>query len=597
MVLNNSIISQDAHSFAKPEECVISHAEFNFNIDFPSKTIQGKATYLLKKAEGTSQLILDTRNLSINEVTDQSGKKLKYKLHPELKYLGRALEIQLKPETDKVTVDYHTTSGSDALQWLNPEQTAGKKQPFLFTQGQAILSRTWIPVQDSPGIRFTWEADVKVQADLLPLMSGTNPTELNNKGLYHFSMTKPVPAYLIALTAGNLTFRSLGKSTGVYAEPESIAAAAYEFGEIQNMLHAAEALYGKYLWERYDVIVLPPSFPFGGMENPMLTFATPTILAGDRSLTSLIAHELAHSWSGNLVTNKTWDDFWLNEGFTVYFERRIMEAIYGKDYAEMLAVLGYQDLIETIQDLGENSEDTRLKLNLKNRDADDGMTDIAYEKGCLLLLQIEALKGRKTFDEFVNSYFKHFAFKSITTEEFTEFAGTALSLSADEKKLVETWIYSSGLPPAHIKPESERLNKANQQSLAFSENKIPASQIDTSNWSSHEWLTFIRNLDSSIGPDKCSELDQRFGFTKSGNSEVKFAWFMKAIPSGYEGCDKAVFDFLSLVGRRKFVLPLFKMLAKNNRLAESAHELFMKVRNSYHSVTANSVDEVFSKKK
>ncbi len=591
------MISQDAHSFAKPEECVISHAKFYFNIDFPSKTIHGKASYKLEKVKEAKELALDTRNLSIKNVTDQDGKKLKFNLHSEIKYLGKALIIQLKPETEEVTVVYHTTEGSDALQWLNPEQTAGKNHPFLFTQGQAILSRTWIPVQDSPGIRFTWEADVQIQSDLLPLMSGTNPTMVNNNGLYHFEMNKPVPAYLIALTAGNLTFRSLGKNTGVYAEPESIASAAYEFAEIQNMLHAAEALYGKYLWDRYDVIVLPPSFPFGGMENPMLTFATPTILAGDRSLTSLIAHELAHSWSGNLVTNKTWDDFWLNEGFTVYFERRIMESLYGKEYADMLAVLGYQDLLETIDDLGADSEDTRLKLTLKDRDADDGMTDIAYEKGCLLLLQIEALKGRQAFDEFVNTYFKHFAFKSITTEQFTEFASTSLSLSAEEKALIESWIYQPGLPQKHSKPESDRLNRANKQSLDFSENRISASQIDTSGWSSHEWLTFIRNLDQQISSAKCFELDQQFGFTQSGNSEIKFAWFMKAIPADYRGCDEAVFDFLSSVGRRKFVLPLFKMLAKNERLSDLAQKHFIKVRNSYHSVTSNSVNEVFNTKK
>lgn len=586
-------MSQDAHSFSIPDECVITHADFDFRIDFKNKTISGKAGYQIKKSPTAGKIVLDIRNLNISGVTDSSGNPLKYTIGNTSPFLGAPLEIELPKEVTSIRIEYSTTNNSEALQWLAPEQTAGKKHPFLFTQGQAILSRTWIPVQDSPGIRFTWNADVQVDAGLLPLMSGTNPKGVNTDGSYHFEMRNPVPAYLIALAVGNLEFRSLGKSTGVYAEPETIAAAANEFADMQNMLGAAELLYGKYLWERYDVIVLPPSFPFGGMENPMLTFATPTILAGDRSLTSLIAHELAHSWSGNLVTNKTWDDFWLNEGFTVYFERRIMEALYGKAYADMLAVLGYQDLLETIEELGSDSEDTSLKLKLAGRDADDGMTDIAYEKGCLLLLQIESWKGRETFDRFLNNYFNHFRFTSINTETFIDYISAQLNFTPEQLAEVKRWIYKPGLPPKYLTPHSDRLEKALKMADEFSSGRITADKIDTSQWSSHEWLYFIRNLSDSLGIKQCSELDEQFGFTASGNSEIKFAWFMKSIPTGYTGCDAEVDRFLSSVGRRKFVLPLFKMLSKQERLNQHAKALFIQIRNSYHSVTANSVDEVF----
>ncbi|MCB0820691.1 MAG: aminopeptidase, partial [Bacteroidetes bacterium] len=505
-------MSQDAHSYSKPEDCVITHADFTFRIDFKNETISGTARYQIRKSPSAGKIVLDTRNLDIKGVTDSVGNPLKYKLGNTSPFLGAPLEIELNEKATAIRVEYTTTRNSEALQWLSPEQTAGKKHPFLFTQGQAILSRTWIPVQDSPGIRFTWSADVQVDAGLLPLMSGTNPTGMNPEGHYHFEMKNPVPAYLIALAVGNLEFRSLGKSTGVYAEPETIVAASYEFADMQNMLGAAESLYGKYLWERYDVIVLPPSFPFGGMENPMLTFATPTILAGDRSLTSLIAHELAHSWSGNLVTNKTWDDFWLNEGFTVYFERRIMEALYGKAYADMLAVLGYQDLKETIAELGADSEDTSLKLKLEGRDADDGMTDIAYEKGCLLLLQIESRKGREAFDSFLNNYFGHFRFTSINTETFVEYISEQLSFTPEQLTEVKRWIYAPGLPVDYVSPRSERLEKALKMASEFSSGRVPAEKIDTSQWSSHEWLYFIRNLNDSLEIDQYSELDEQFGF-------------------------------------------------------------------------------------
>lgn len=588
-------MAQDFHSFAKPEECVITHAKMELLVDFGKKVISGKVQLKLKRNPSAKQVVLDTKGLEILKITSPDGKALKFKLQNEKEFLGRALEIELPDNLEEIVVSYNTTDKSSALQWLSPEQTKGKKHPFLFTQGQAILSRTWIPVQDSPGIRFTWEATVKTSSELLPLMSGINPTEKNKDGIYRFKMDKPVPAYLIALAVGDLEFRALGKQTGIYAEPEMLAKSAYEFADMEAMLNAAEALYGKYLWGRYDVIVLPPSFPFGGMENPMLTFATPTILAGDRSLTSLIAHELAHSWSGNLVTNQTWDDFWLNEGFTVYFERRIMESVYGKDYAEMLAVLGYQDLVETMEDLGIESEDTHLKLNLKGRDADDGMTDIAYEKGCLLLLQIEKTVGREAFDKFLNDYFSEFAFKSISTEEFMLYIQSKLDFSDDDMSMLITWIFKPGIPGDISIPASSLFKNVESALNSFITQEKSASQLSVKSWSSHEWLHFIRNLPEDLSIKLVENLDNEFDLTNSGNSEIKFAWLMKVIPLGYENADKASDEFLLSVGRRKFVLPMFKMLHSQERLGNKPELLYKKARSGYHSVTAKSVDEVFAK--
>jgi aminopeptidase N len=588
-------MAQDFHSFSKPNDCVITHANFDLNIKFENQIISGSVTYSIKKKEGAELAFFDTRNLIIEDVVDQKGIQLQFKLLPKEKFLGSALQVSLESGTKEIKIFYKTTSESSALQWLQPEQTRGGKHPFLFTQGQAILSRTWFPVQDSPGIRFTWNAKVKIDSDLLPLMSGKNPTAKNEKGEYFFEMTKPVPAYLIALAAGNLTFKSVGQNTGVYAEPETIDFAAEEFSDMENMLKSAEALYGKYLWDRYDVIVLPPSFPFGGMENPMLTFATPTILAGDKSLTALIAHELAHSWSGNLVTNQTWDDFWLNEGFTVYFERRIMEALYGENYADMLAVLGYQDLIETLKDLGANSNDTKLKLDLKGRDADDGMTDIAYEKGCLLLLQIESMRGREKFDAFVNNYFSTFAFQSISTEDFLLYLEKELALNSNEVSMIKTWVYEPGIPENIIPPTSKLFEDVNETVANFVSGKKNANELKVNDWTSHEWLHFIRQLPNSISINQIEALDQEFKLTNTGNSEIKFAWLMKVIPLGYTKADLAADEFMLSVGRRKFVLPMFKMLYAQERLKEHAKELYKKARPGYHSVTVHSVDEVFTK--
>ncbi len=298
-------------------------------------------------------------------------------------------------------------------------------------------------------MRFTYEARVQVPADLLPLMSASNPQQLRPDGCYEFRMDQPIPAYLMALAVGELEFRALSPRTGVYAEPVTLPGAVAEFGDLEKMVVAAEDLYGPYRWERYDLLVLPPSFPFGGMENPRLTFVTPTILAGDRSLTSLVAHELAHSWSGNLVTNATWNDFWLNEGFTVYFERRIMEQLYGRPYADMLQVLGYSGLLHTVQDIGPASPDTHLRLNLAGRDPDEGLTDIAYEKGDYLLLTLEHLVGRPALDTFIKEYFARHAFQSMDTASFITYLHQELldqHPGLAEKLRLAEWIDGPGIP-------------------------------------------------------------------------------------------------------------------------------------------------------
>lgn len=589
----------DPHSFAQPEEAVIQALELELTVDFAKQQLQGIARYDIFAKPNADQIVLDTRDLDIKFVTLNDGQDTaNFQLLDKKPHLGRALTIDITPETEHINIHYVTSPDAAALQWLTPQQTAGKKHPFLFTQSQAILARSWIPIQDSPGIRFTYEATVKVPKGLMAVMSASNPQQVNDSGVYHFTMEQPIPSYLMALAVGDIRFGDIGPRTGIYAEPSVLEAALYEFADMEKMLKSAEALYGPYVWDRYDVIVLPPSFPFGGMENPRLTFLTPTVLAGDRSLTAIIAHELAHSWSGNLVTNATWNDFWLNEGFTVYFEGRIMEQLYGKSYANMLQLLGYQDLQEEIAALKAEGRiaDTHLKLDLKGRDPDEGLTDIAYEKGALFLRQIESVVGRDTFDAFLTRYFDAFAFQTMTTEGFITYLNQEL-IKGDSALAnaiqVNKWVYGPGIPDPHPVPQSDRFAKVNDAISAWQAG-TPASQLSTSSWSTHEWLHFLRNLPDTLSQKQMQALDEAFGFTQSGNSEIVGQWLIMAVKNNYEPAYKRLEQFLVNVGRRKFLTPIYRALAATEKGMARAEEIYRMARPNYHAVSYHTIDAVLN---
>ena len=583
----------DPHSFAKPDEAIVKDLDLDIKVDFKSKTISGKASYKIENKTGTDSIILDTRDMDIEKVTEGADEvESEFEMGPETEFLGKSLKIRIEADTKYIHIYYKTRPEAAALQWLEPTQTAGGIHPFLFTQSEAILARTWVPCQDGPGVRFKYSATVTVPKELMAVMSASNPEEKSEDGVYEFQMDQPIPSYLLALTVGDVAFKSLGERTGVYAEPVTLEKAAYEFANMEKMLDAAEALYGPYSWERYDVIVLPPSFPFGGMENPRLTFATPTILSGDRSLVSLIAHELAHSWSGNLVTNGTWNDFWLNEGFTVYFERRIMEALDGNDYADMLEVLGYQDLLRNVNDLGPTSNDTKLKLQLEGRDPDDGMTQIAYEKGYSFLRLVEENVGRAKFDSFVKKYFSTFAFQSMTTEKFLDYFEAQLihhDEALENALKIHEWVYEPGIPANCLVITSTRFQKVNS-TLAAWNNGTPAKDLDTKKWSSHEWLQFIRHLPENMTIAQMTELDEAFGFTDSGNCEILGAWFEHVIKHQYTHGYASLEKFMVTVGRRKFIVPLYKLLILSAEGKKMAQDIYKKARPNYHTVATSTID-------
>ena len=593
-------LPRDIHSFAQPAEARVTHVDLDLRTDFAAKTLAGTATLDLATAPGADDVVLDTRDLTIHAVTDAQGRPLQWTLGDADSILGRPLTVRLPSGTRRIAVRYTTSPTAGALQWLTPEQTAGKRHPYLFSQGQAILTRTWIPTQDSPGIRQTYAARITVPAALKAVMSAEmlipegEPAEGGRA--FRFRLDRPVPPYLIALGVGDLAFRALGPRTGVWTEPGVLERSASEFAELEKFVDAAEALYGPYRWGRYDLLVLPPSFPFGGMENPRLTFATPTILAGDRSLVSLVAHELAHSWSGNLVTNATWSDFWLNEGFPTYFETRIMEALYGPERAAMLANLGWQELQAQVQELGgPTAADTRLHIDLAGRDPDAGMTQIPYEKGATFLRTLEEAVGRARWDAYLRSYFDRFAFQPMTTETFlADLRANLIRGDAElERRLnLEAWVYQPGVPANAVVRQSGAFARVEAQARAFASG-TPAARLATRGWTTQEWQHFLGALPEKLTTEQLSDLDRSFGLSRQGNSEILFAWLGMAVRNRYEPALPALEAFLTGQGRRKFVRPLFAALMAQGEWGQAhARRIYAKARPGYHPVTSGSVDAI-----
>ena len=592
-------VTRDIHSNARPEVARVTDVALDLSVEFPAKRLQGTATLTLALAPEAREVVLDTRGLAIRAVTDREGRPLLFDVGAEDPILGRALTVQLPRREERIVVIYETSPDADALQWLEPSQTAGKKHPYLFSQGQAILTRTWIPTQDSPGIRQTYSATIRVPAELRAVMSAEMltpegvPTN-DGRREFRFRMQQPIPAYLIALAVGDIAFRPLGARTGVYTEPSMLEKAAYELAETEKMVEAAESLYGPYRWGRYDLLVLPPSFPFGGMENPRLTFATPTILAGDRSLVSLVAHELAHSWSGNLVSNATWSDFWLNEGTTTYFENRIMERVYGADYAAMLRVLGRTDLANTIAGFGRDTGQSMLHIALAGKNPDDGMTDVAYEKGANFLRVIEQAVGRERFDAWLRAWFDRNAFQSRTTADFLADLRTNLirgDAALEAAIRPDEWAYRAGVPSNAITERATRFETVDAAVQRFVAGAA-ASTLETKQWSTHEWLRFIDRLPDTLSASRMAELDAAFRLTETGNSEILFAWLRLAIRRNYQPAMPAVERFLTSMGRRKFVRPLFQELVKTEEGKALARRIYAVARPTYHPVTANSIDAI-----
>jgi len=585
---------KDPHTFAEPDKAVVTHLDLTIKVNFDTKQISGKASWSINNISKTDHIIFDTKLLDIQKVTvGADEKETKFSLGAADSILGKPLSISISAADTLVTIYYTTSKDAGALQWLEPQQTSGKKFPFLFTQSEPILARSWVPSQDGPGIRFTYNAAVTVPKELLAVMSAENPQQKNADGVYHFIQTHPIPSYLLALAVGDIAFKKIDERTGVYAEPAMLEKAAWEFADMGKMVSAAEKLYGPYRWGRYDVLVLPPSFPYGGMENPNLTFATPTAIAGDRSLVSLVAHELAHSWSGNLVTNATWNDMWLNEGFTTYFQQRITEAVYGTAEAKMQEVLSRQSLDNVVAEKGATNKDTKLKGDYKGRNPDEGSSDIVYDKGYAFLRTVEAVVGTERLDSFLKNYFNEFAFQSRNTEQFVAELNNKLikgDTALANKIMVDEWVYQPGIPKNLAPSVSEDFNKID--SAIINLRKAPVAGLHQRIKSTNELLYFISHLPADLTVDEMASLDKEFTFTQSHNSEVQAVWYVLAIAHQYKPAYANIEKFLTEVGRRKFLVPLYKQMIKTPEGKVWAKKIYAKTRANYHPVAYNTIDEL-----
>jgi aminopeptidase N len=588
----------DVHSFAKPLDARVTHVALDLAVDFAAKSVAGTATLDLQARPGVGEIVLDDKGLQIAAITAADGKPLPFKVGAVDPILGAPLTIQIGAAR-KIVIRYASAPDSGALQWLTPEQTAGKKHPYLLSQGQAIENRSWIPTQDSPGIRQTWEAKITVPQPLTAVMSAPRagePVATGRSRQFSFKMDKPVAPYLIAIAVGDLAFRDLGPRTGVWTEPAMLDKAAAELADTEKMVAAAEALYGPYQWGRYDLLVLPPSFPFGGMENPTLTFLTPTFIAGDKSLTSLVAHELAHSWSGNLATNATWADFWLNEGMTTYAERRIVEAVYGPKVAAQQVALGHDAMNAAVTDNGgPNGADTRLHIELKGRHPDDGLTDIAYEKGAAFLRTIEVAVGRERFDAWLKGWFSRHMFQPVTTSIFLADIREHLikgDTALETKLALDDWVGKPGIPANLAPADPAAFAEVDGAVTAFKAGTQPAPE-EWTRWTTDEKLRFLTRIDKKQSPERLAALDKAYGLASAGNNEVRFAFLTLAVAARYDPAVPALEDFLVIQGRRKFVKPLITALAEDKAWGRPiAMRVYAKARPLYHPVTVRDLDKL-----
>ncbi|TAA45271.1 M1 family metallopeptidase [Pseudoxanthomonas winnipegensis] len=593
----------DESSYAQPEKVVIKDLALDVKLDFDTKQIGGTATYRLDwKDPKATELVLDTRALTIEKVegAGADGKTfapLQYALADADKTFGSKLTIQAPQRNPVVRVTYHTSPDASGLQWLAPSMTEGKQLPFMFSQSQAIHARSWVPLQDTPGVRFTYTAHVTSRPDVMVLMSAGNDPAAVRDGDYFFVQNKPIPSYLLAIAAGDLVFRKLSDRAGIWAEPAMADKAAAEFADTEKMITTTEDLYGPYRWGRYDILVLPPSFPFGGMENPTLTFATPTVIVGDKSLVSLVAHELAHSWSGNLVTNASWKDIWLNEGFTTYVQGRITEAVYGQEMAEMERQIDQTDLLNELKDMTPAQQALALPP-LGETDPDEALSQVAYVKGAWFLQFLEQRFGRAVFDPFLRGWFNDHAFQSATTDQFVAYMKQHLlpkNPNAVTQAELDAWLDQPGIPAFATRAQSRGFALVDTARIAWlGSGTLPSKQV-TEDWVTQQWVHFIEGLGQTLPVDKLKQLDAAYRFTGTPNGEIAMRWYPLAIRSGDQEVWPAAGEFIGRVGRRKLIMPIYAELVKTPEGLQFAREVFAKAKPGYHPITTGSVEAMLDK--
>lgn len=589
-------------------EFTVHQGAIHMDIDFDARVVHGKVTFTLEGANAT-QVVLDTSYITIHEVT-VNGTKAEYTLHPRKEPLGSKLEITLpQPIEGKfdVTITYDTTEQTTALQFLDKEVTDGKVAPYLFSQCEAIHARSMVPCFDTPSVKCPYK--LSATSPYKVLMSGRPLSQEGNT--YYFDQPVPIPLYLITVASGDITGLPIGPRSTVYSEPVKVKDAQWEFeADMENFLQIAEKLVFAYEWGTYDALVLPASFPYGGMENPNMTFLTPTLICKDRLCVGVVAHELAHSWLGNLVTLALWSHFWLNEGWTVYLERRIIEAIavaeakqkglpnpeeYGAQMRLFSAIIGWTSLEGVIANMGADNRYTKLYLDLTpDDDPDDAFSQVPYEKGLSLLVHLEQKLGGKTvFDPFIPHYFKTFRYKLLDTDEFLD---CLYKFFADKKDILDlidwkTWLHTTGLPPKPAFDTTladqcyqlvDKWSKANGDYTQF-------TQDDLLLFSSNQVVVWLDTmLQHKWDQATLAAIDKAYPtLGTSSNYEIVFRYYKLQVAGGVpEYCQKMA-EWLGTVGRMKFVRPLYQVLAKVDR--DLAVKYFKKWQDSYHPICRSLV--------
>ena len=618
-----SKVPKDVSSQSNPHEISISHMDLDILIDFPNKSVKGHADLTLKIQDPNStRLVLDVTTLKIKSVTDLSDNQaLKTSLAEPNKILGTAFTIELgkkytESDKPKLRIAFETVPEATALQWLDPSQTLGKKHPYMFSQCEEIHARSLIPCQDTPAVKFTFTAKVSVPKPLRALIGGILIKEETDGELnvYHYEQKIPIPSYLFAIAGGDISYVDISPRIRAYCEEGYLEQSKYEFEPADKLLQAAEELLTPYEWIRYDVLVLPPSFPFGGMENPCLTFLSPTLLAGDRSLINVMIHEMTHSWIGNLVTNANWSHFWLNEGINVYYERRVGAALYGDDHLQLASIEGLKDLEGYVKGIGEQHPYSVLVTNLEGIDPDDAYSSLYYEKGYFLCLYLEQLLGLEFMGYFFKEYVKTFRLKSITTDNFLDLLKAKVQEKFPEdglEKLKQVdwdgWLYKPGVLPQQPKLDYTEYNVVKALATEYFNNldnpeKLAShEELSSGKWETIKVLLFfevfgelVKNDKKKISESTLDWLDNKYKFSDR-NAEIACKWFQLCITQGYTKVDAKIEAFLTTIGRMKFVRPLFKALTDSGR-TDFAKSIYEKNKGSKHSLELKLIGDMLAVK-
>jgi leukotriene-A4 hydrolase len=601
----------DYHSYANTDQFVLRNVQIDVRVDLETKDISGAVGLNFKRLDpGATQLVLDTRNLMIigvsQKATDVLGATAKdqtvwvsrpFHLEKPDPILGSALVIDLPPNrktTELIRIEYETQPNAPDLQWLSPEQTAGGHKGFLYTRSEAIGARSWLPLQDTGQVRVTYKARIFTDSDVLAVMNAETDLKAKRNGDYSFVMPQQIPASSIALAVGDLQFKDTGARTGVYAEKPMLKAAANELAGMESMLAAGEKSFGPYRFARYDVVVMPPGFPDLRIDYPRLSFLSPTAIVGDKSMPPAVAGGLGGAWSGQVTGNATWRDRWLCDGFTAYFQTKLLELLYGQQRASMEAVADLQSLRRDLTVLP--PKDQVLTADLRGRDPKLALGAVSREKGRLFVNFLEAKFGGERFDAFVRGYFDHFAFKNIGTPEFNNYLDENLLQRFPgivTREQVLAWEDESGVPADAVFPASSGFEPIDAARSAWLSGKLPSKKFGL-DWTSLEWRYFLDNMPATLSANQLGDLDKAYGLTRSQNAEIESSWLVSAVRSQYQPAFTRLEEYLKTVGRAQLIVPLYSELNKTPSGAAWAKRVFPKARPTYHPETAAAVDAILS---